>query len=96
MRSKTVTKLVISTDNPVSSDTSRAQAPRKDSPNSTYVIIDYCARVADHRPPLCPADDADDARWVEIAKLSEFHLTDGLLPVVPQALSVFMGTVVTE
>ena len=61
-----------------------------------YVIIDYCARVADHRPPLRPADDADDARWVEVAKLSEFHLTDGLLPVVPQALSVLRGTAITE
>ena len=56
-----------------------------------YVIIDYCARVADRRPPLRAADDAIDARWADVANLSEFQLTDGLIPVVPLALSIATG-----
>lgn len=53
-----------------------------------YVIVDYLGLIAGSSPPLVADDDAAQARWVETAELTDYPLTDGLLPVVPQALAL--------
>ena len=40
-------------------------------------IRDYAATVAGGT--LCPADDAADARWVEVADLDSLEITEGLI-----------------
>jgi ADP-ribose pyrophosphatase YjhB (NUDIX family) len=45
-----------------------------------YVLIDYVCRVAGGR--LRAADDVSRVEWVPRAKLGEFRITTGTLPVI--------------
>ena len=52
-------------------------------PEYHYVLIDYlCERTGGE---LRPGDDVSRARWVERDHLSDYPLTDGLLPVIEKA-----------
>ena len=58
-----------------------------------YVIVDFSARPrhasAGNVPPvLAPATDAVQARWVRLADLSQYRLTQGLEPVLRLALKI--------
>lgn len=50
-----------------------------------YVVLDYRARVLSGE--LRAGDDAADARWVDVADLPSFGVTDAVLRVVRSALS---------
>jgi 8-oxo-dGTP diphosphatase len=43
-----------------------------------YVILDFAAEALDPQAPLAPGDDADDAAWVPLSRLSSVGLVAGL------------------
>ncbi len=48
-----------------------------------YVILDFLGTRP--RGELRPASDCTNARWIEIARLSDYATTDGLAPVIARA-----------
>ncbi len=49
-----------------------------------YIIIDYVAKYK--QGVLKPASDILDARWVSLAEMEKYDLTEGLLPVIQKAV----------
>jgi mutator protein MutT len=54
-----------------------------------YVIVDYCCRV--QSATLQSGSDAADARWVTIADLPAYRLTDKANAVIRQAVQITGG-----
>jgi 8-oxo-dGTP diphosphatase len=50
-----------------------------------YVLVDLVARCV--RGELTPGSDIDDARWVSEGDLTDYDLTDGLLPILRLGLA---------
>ena len=48
-----------------------------------YVLIDYLCRVTGGT--LTAGDDVSEARWVERARLPDYRITEGTLPVIEKA-----------
>lgn len=48
-----------------------------------YVLIDYLCRVTGGA--LSAGDDVSQAKWVERARLPEYRITEGTLPVIEKA-----------
>jgi 8-oxo-dGTP diphosphatase len=53
-----------------------------------YVIVDFVAVPADSgSPPVVPASDVSEARWVPLAELSGYALVEGLERVIHRAFA---------
>jgi len=52
-----------------------------------YVILDYRAAPIDARAEPRAADDAMDARWVDLAELGSFGVTEAVARVIARAVS---------
>ena len=52
-----------------------------------YVLVDYLCRVTGGA--LGPGDDVSQTRWVERACLSQYRITEGTLPVIEKAFSLY-------
>jgi ADP-ribose pyrophosphatase YjhB (NUDIX family) len=51
-----------------------------------YVLVDYLCRPAGGA--LAPADDVSRVEWVERARLGEFKITEGTVPVIGKAFDL--------
>ncbi len=54
-----------------------------------YVLVDYAARAASDE--IVAGTDADEARWVDVERLSEFDTTDGLIDMIRRAIALTGG-----
>jgi ADP-ribose pyrophosphatase YjhB (NUDIX family) len=54
-----------------------------------YVLVDYLAVAASDE--VCAGDDAAEARWVEIGRVPELDVTDGLMDMIERALALRGG-----
>lgn len=51
-----------------------------------YVLIDYLATTASDA--ICAGDDAAEAQWVDLDRIAELDVTDGLMPMIKRALAL--------
>jgi len=51
-----------------------------------YVLIDYLATSGSDA--ICAGDDAAEAQWVHLDRITELDVTDGLMPMVKRALAL--------
>ena len=54
-----------------------------------YVLVDYLALAASDA--ICAGDDAAEARWVEIGRVRELDVTEGLMDMVERAVALQGG-----
>jgi len=55
-----------------------------------FVIIDYLCQV--RSGTLAPGSDADEAAWVEVAKLRDYRVTDKAIEVIAKAQTISAAT----
>jgi 8-oxo-dGTP diphosphatase len=55
-----------------------------------YVLVDYLAYPEDGT--LCAGSDAADARWVPVADVAGYDVTDGLVEMIERALALSRGS----
>jgi 8-oxo-dGTP diphosphatase len=55
-----------------------------------YVLVDYLAYAEDGT--LCAGSDAADARWVPVAEVAGYDITDGLVDMIERALALSRAT----
>lgn len=57
-----------------------------------YVVIDFLARLQDPANTAChPADDVLEVAWVAEHRLGDYHIAEGLLPILERARRALRG-----
>lgn len=54
-----------------------------------YVLVDYLALTASDT--ICAGSDAAEAQWVEVARVRELDVTDGLMDMIERAMALQGG-----